>query len=204
MIQVDFEGETLSAALNASFALSATRLPVNKPFFVVGSSVVSLKNDKGEMIMNRNGMPMPFPVLLIRFAKKGDTAPTKYAVNKDPSNKQRYPAEVIAASIPAGEGVVSETLFVSTIARDVRDAVDENNRYIRIAHTGVVADEARAAQAANMSNEAALVAICKAIYAVQDSGKAWVLKAHDCAKLTRDGRRYTAIYVDMEAVNIPT
>lgn len=146
MIQGVFEGEAFSAVLNATFALSATRLPVNKPFFVVGSSIVSLKNDKGEMIMNRDGSPMPFPVLLIRFAKKGDSAPAKCAANKTPTNKQHYPAEAVADKIPEGDGVVSETLFVSTITRDVRDAVDETNQFVRIQHTGVAAEAARAAQ----------------------------------------------------------
>lgn len=47
MIQGVFEGDAFSAVLNATFALSATRLPVNKPFFVVGSSIVSLKMIKG-------------------------------------------------------------------------------------------------------------------------------------------------------------
>lgn len=204
MIQGIFEGEALSAVLNATFALSATRLPVNKPFFVVGSSIVSLKNDKGEMIMNRDGSPMPFPVLLIRFAKKGDTAPAKCQANKQPTNKQRYPAEVVTAKIPEEDGVVSDTLFISTIARDVRDAVDESNQFVRIQHTGVAADAARAAQAANDTNEKALIRICKAIYAVQDTGKCWELKPNDCAKLTRDGRRYPAIYVNLESVAIPT
>lgn len=204
MIQGFFEGEAFSAVLNAAFALSATRLPVNKPFFVVGSSVVSLKNDKGEMIMNRDGNPMPFPVLLIRFANKGGSAPTKCAANKVPTKEQRFPAEVVTATIPAGEGVVNETLFLSTIARDVRDAVDAENQYVRIQHTGVVADVARAAQAANDTNEKALIRVCKAIYAMQDEGKCWVLKPNDCAKLTRDGRRYPAIYVNLESVAIPT
>lgn len=204
MIQGFFEGEAFSAVLNATFALSATRLPVNKPFFVVGSSVVSLKNDKGEMIMNRDGNPMPFPVLLIRFANKGGSAPTKCAANKVPTKVQRFPAEVVTATIPAGEGVVNETLFLSTITRDVRDAVDAENQYIRIQHTGVAADAARAAQAANDTNEKALVRVCKAIYAMQDDGKCWVLKPNDCAKLTRDGRRYPAIYVNLESVAIPT
>lgn len=204
MIQGFFEGEAFSAVLNATFALSATRLPVNKPFFVVGSSVVSLKNDKGEMIMNRDGNPMPFPVLLIRFANKGGSAPTKCAANKVPTKVQRFPAEVVTATIPAGEGVVNETLFLSTITRDVRDAVDAENQYIRIQHTGVAADAARAAQAANDTNEKALVRVCKAIYAMQDNGKCWVLKPNDCAKLTRDGRRYPAIYVNLESVAIPT
>ena len=204
MIQGVFEGDAFAAVLNATFALSATRLPVNKPFFVVGSSIVSLKNDKGEMIMNRDGNPMPFPVLLIRFAKKGDTAPAKCAANKVPTKTQRFPAEVVAATIPTGDGVVSETLFVSTITRDVRDAVDERNQYVRIQHSGIAADAARAAQSANDTNEKALVRICKAIYAVQDTNKCWVLKANDCAKLTRDGRRYPAIYVDLESVAIPT
>ena len=204
MIQGVFEGEALSVVLNATFALSATRLPINKPFFVIGSSIVSLKNDKGEMIMNRDGSPMPFPVLLIRFAKKGDSAPSKCQTNKTPTNKQRFPAEVVTATIPTGDGVVSETLFVSTIARDVRDAVDEANQFVRIQHTGVAADAARAAQAANDTNEKALVRICKAIYDVQDANKCWILKANDCAKLTRDGRRYPAIYVDLVSVAIPT
>ena len=204
MIQGVFEGEAFSAVLNATFALSATRLPVNKPFFVVGSSIVSLKNDKGEMIMNRDGSPMPFPVLLIRFAKKGDTAPAKCAANKVPTKTQRFPAEVVAATIPTGDGIVSETLFVSTITRDVRDAVNEANQYVRIQHSGIAADAARAAQSANDTNEKALVRICKAIYAVQDTNRCWVLKANDCAKLTRDGRRYPAIYVDLESVAIPT
>lgn len=204
MIQGVFEGEAFAAVLNATFALSATRLPVNKPFFVVGSSIVSLKNDKGEMIMNRDGSPMPFPVLLIRFVKKGDTAPTKCAANKTPTNKQRYPAEVVTATIPTENGVVSETLFLSTITRDVRDAVDESNQFVRIQHTGVAADAARAAQSANDTNEKALVRVCKAIYAIQDEGKCWVLKPNDCAKLTRDGRRYPAIYVNLESVAIPT
>lgn len=204
MIQGIFEGEALSAVLNATFALSATRLPVNKPFFVVGSSIVSLKNDKGEMIMNRDGSPMPFPVLLIRFAKKGDTAPAKCQANKAPTNNQRYPAEVVTSKNPEEDGVVSDTLFVSTIARDVRDAVDESNQFVRIQHTGVAADAARAASAANDTNEKALVRVCKAIYAVQDGGKCWELKPNDCAKLTRDGRRYPAIYVNLESVAIPT
>lgn len=204
MIQGVFEGEAFTAVLNATFALSATRLPVNKPFFVVGSSIVSLKNDKGEMIMNRDGTPMPFPVLLIRFVKKGDTAPAKCPTNKTPTNKQRYPAEVVAAKIPEVDGVVDDTLYVSTITRDVRDAVDESNQFVRIQHTGVAAEAARAAQADNATNEKALVAICKAIYAVQDGGKCWVLKPNDCAKLTRDGRRYPAIYVNLESVAIPT
>lgn len=204
MIQGIFEGETLAAVLNATFALSATRLPVNKPFFVVGSSIVSLKNDKGEMIMNRDGSPMPFPVLLIRFANKGDSAPTKCAANKVPTKVQRFPAEVVTATIPTEDGVVSDTLFVSTIARDVRDAVDESNQFVRIQHTGVAADAARAAQTANDTNEKALVRICKAIYAMQDTGKCWVLKPNDCAKLTRDGRRYPAIYVNLESAAIPT
>lgn len=204
MIQGFFEGEAFSAVLNATFALSATRLPVNKPFFVVGSSVVSLKNDKGEMIMNRDGNPMPFPVLLIRFANKGGSAPTKCAANKVPTKVQRFPAEVVTATIPAGEGVVNETLFLSTITRDVRDAVDAENQYVHIQHTGVAAEAARAAQAANDTNEKALVRVCKAIYAMQDEGKCWVLKPNDCAKLTRDGRRYPAIYVNLESVAIPT
>lgn len=204
MIQGFFEGEAFSAVLNATFALSATRLPVNKPFFVVGSSIVSLKNDKGEMIMNRDGNPMPFPVLLIRFANKGCSAPTKCAANKVPTKVQRFPAEVVTATIPAGEGVVNETLFLSTITRDVRDAVDAENQYVRIQHTGVVAEAARAAQAANDTNEKALFRVCKAIYAMQDDGKCWVLKPNDCAKLTRDGRRYPAIYVNLESVAIPT
>lgn len=204
MIQGFFEGEAFSAVLNATFALSTTRLPVNKPFFVVGSSVVSLKNDKGEMIMNRDGNPMPFPVLLIRFANKGGSAPTKCAANKVPTKVQRFPAEVVTATIPAGEGVVNETLFLSTITRDVRDAVDAGNQYVCIQHTGVAAEAARAAQAANDTNEKALVRVCKAIYAMQDAGKCWVLKPNDCAKLTRDGRRYPAIYVDLESVAIPT
>lgn len=203
MIQGVFEGDAFAAVLNATFALSATRLPVNKPFFVVGSSIVSLKNDKGEMIMNRDGNPMPFPVLLIRFAKKGDSAPAKCAANKTPTNKQRYPAEVVTDKIPEG-GVVDETLFLSTITRDVRDAVDAENQFVRIQHTGVAADAARAACAANDTNEKALVRVCKAIYAMQDEGKAWVLKPNDCAKLTRDGRRYPAIYVNLESVAIPT
>lgn len=202
MIQGVFEGDAFSAVLNATFALSATRLPVNKPFFVVGSSIVSLKNDKGEMIMNRDGSPMPFPILLIRFAKKGDSAPVKCAANKIPTNKQRYSAEVVIDKIP--EGIVSETLFLSTITRDVRDAVDAENQFVRIQHTGVAADAARAAQAANDTNEKALVRVCKAIYAMQDDGKCWVLKPNDCAKLTRDGRRYPAIYVNLESVAIPT
>lgn len=204
MIQGVFEGDAFTAVLNATFALSTTRLPVNKPFFVVGSSIVSLKNDKGEMIVNRDGNPMPFTVLLIRFAKKGDSAPTKGAVNKVPTKAQRFPAEVVAATIPEGEGVVDETLFLSSITRDVRDAVDAENQYVRIQHTGVAADEARAAQAANDTNEKALARVCKAIYAVQDAGKAWALKPNDCAKLTRDGRRYPAIYVNMMSVAIPT
>lgn len=154
--------------------------------------------------MNRDGSPMPFPVLLIRFAKKGDTAPTKCAANKTPTNKQRYPAEVVTDKIPEGDGIVSETLFLSTITRDVRDAVDESNQFVRIQHTGVAADAARAAQAANDTNEKALVRVCKAIYAMQDEGKCWVLKPNDCAKLTRDGRRYPAIYVNLESVAIPT
>ena len=74
--------------------------------------------------MNRDGNPMPFPVLLIRFVKAGDSAPAKCAANKTPTNKQRFPAEVVTATIPAADGVVSETLFLSTITRDVRDAVD--------------------------------------------------------------------------------
>lgn len=204
MIQGFFEGEAFSAVLNATFALSATRLPVNKPFFVVGSSVVSLKNDKGEMIMNRDGNPMPFPVLLIRFANKGNSAPTKCAANKVPTKVQRIPAEVVTATIPTGEGVVNETLFLSTITRDVRDAVDAENQYVRIQHTGVAAEAARAAQAANDTNEKALVRVCKAIYSMQDDGKCWVLKPNDCVKLTRDGRRYPAIYVNLESVAIPT
>lgn len=204
MIQGFFEGEAFSAVLSATFALSATRLPVEKPFFVVGSSIVSLKNDKGEMIMNRDGNPMPFPVLLIRFANKGDSAPTKCAANRAPTKVQRFPAEVVTATIPAGEGVVNETLFLSTITRDVRDAVDAENQYVRIQHAGVAADAARAAQAANDTNEKALVRVCKAIYAIQDADKCWVLKPQDCAKLTRDGRRYPAIYVDMKSVAIPT
>lgn len=204
MIQGVFEGDAFAAVLNATFALSATRLPVNKPFFVVGSSIVSLKNDKGEMIMNRDGSPMPFPVLLIRFAKKGDSAPAKCAANKTPTNKQRYSAEVVTDKIPEGDGVVNETLFLSTVTRDVRDAVDESNNFVRIQHTGVAADAARAACAANDTNEKALVRVCKAIYAMQDEGKAWVLKPNDCAKLTRDGRRYPAIYVNLESVAIPT
>ena len=203
MIQGAFEGDAFAAVLNATFALSATRLPVNKPFFVVGSSIVSLKNDKGEMIMNRDGSPMPFPVLLIRFAKKGDSAPAKCAANKIPTNKQRYSAEVVTDKIPEG-GVVDETLFLSTITRDVRDAVDESNQFVRIQHTGVAADAARAACAANDTNEKALVRVCKAIYAMQDEGKCWVLKPNDCAKLTRDGRRYPAIYVNLESAAIPT
>ena len=203
MIQGVFEGDAFAAVLNATFALSATRLPVNKPFFVVGSSIVSLKNDKGEMIMNRDGNPMPFPVLLIRFAKKGDSAPAKCAANKTPTNKQRYSAEVVTDKIPEG-GVVDETLFLSTITRDVRDAVDESNQFVRIQHTGVAADAARAACAANDTNEKALVRVCKAIYAMQDEGKCWVLKPNDCAKLTRDGRRYPAIYVNLESAAIPT
>ena len=142
MIQGVFEGDAFAAVLNATFALSATRLPVNKPFFVIGSSIVSLKNDKGEMIMNRDGNPMPFPVLLIRFAKKGDSAPAK--CNKTPTNKQRYPAEVVTDKIPEGNGIVSETLFLSTITRDVRDAVNESNQFVRIQHTGVAADAAPA------------------------------------------------------------
>ena len=182
MIQGVFEGDAFAAVLNATFALSATRLPVNKPFFVVGSSIVSLKNDKGEMIMNRDGNPMPFPVLLIRFAKKGDSAPAKCAANKTPTNKQRYPAEVVTDKISEGDGVVSETLFLSTITRDVRDAVDAENQFVRIQHTGVAADAARAACAANDTNEKALVRVCKAIYAMQDEGKCWVLKPNDCAK----------------------
>ena len=201
MIQGVFEGDAFSAVLNATFALSATRLPVNKPFFVVGSSIVSLKNDKGETIMNRDGNPMPFPVLLIRFAKKGDSAPTKCAANKVPTKAQHYPPEVVTATIPTE---VDETLFLSTITRDVRDAVDAENQFVRIQHTGVAADAARAACAANDTNEKALVRVCKAIYAMQDEGKAWVLKPNDCAKLTRDGRRYPAIYVNMESVAIPT
>lgn len=204
MIQGVFEGDAFAAVLNATYALSATRLPVNKPFFVVGSSIVSLKNDKGEMIMNRDGNPMPFPVLLIRFAKKGDSAPTKCAANKVPTKVQRFPAEVVTATIPRGEGVVNETLFLSTITRDVRDAVDAENQFVRIQHTGVAAEEARAAQAANDTNEKALVRICTAIYAVQDTGKCCVLKPNDCAKLSRDGRRYPAIYVNLELVAIPT
>ena len=203
MIQGVFEGDAFAAVLNATFALSATRLPVNKPFFVVGSSIVSLKNDKGEMIMNRDGSPMPFPVLLIRFSKKGDSAPAKCAANKTPTNKQRYSAEVVTDKIPEG-GVVDETLFLSTITRDVRDAVDESNQFVRIQHTGVAADAARAACAANDTNEKALVRVCKAIYAMQDEGKCWVLKPNDCAKLTRDGRRYPAIYVNLESAAIPT
>ena len=182
MIQGVFEGDAFAAVLNATFALSATRLPGNEPFFVVGSSIVSLKNDKGEMIMNRDGSPMPFPVLLIRFAKKGDTAPAKCAANKVPTKVQRFPAEVVAATIPTGDGVVSETLFLSTITRDVRDAVDERNQFVRIQHSGVAADAARAAQAANETNEKALVRFCKAIYAVQATNKCWILKANDCAK----------------------
>ena len=180
MIQGVFEGDAFAAVLNATFALSATRLPVNKPFFVVGSSIVSLKNDKGEMIMNRDGSPMPFPVLLIRFAKKGDSAPTKCQANKVPTKTQRFPAEVVTATIPTGDGVVSETLFVSTITRDVRDAVDERNQYVRIQHSGIAADAARAAQSANDTNEKALVRICKAIYAVQDTNRCWILKPNDC------------------------
>lgn len=154
--------------------------------------------------MNRDGNPMPFPVLLIRFAKKGGSAPTKCAANKVPTKAQHYPAEVVAATIPAEDGVVSETLFLSTITRDVRDAVDAENQFIRIQHTGVAADAARAAQAANDTNEKALVRVCEAIYAMQDEGKAWVLKPNDCSKLTRDGRRYPAIYVNLESVAIPT
>lgn len=197
MIQGVFEGNAFAAVLNATFALSATRLPIDKPFFVVGSSIVSLKNDKGEMIMNRDGSPMPFPVLLIRFAKKGDSAPSKCAANKVPSKVQRFPAEVVTATVPTEDGVVSDTLFLSTITRDVRDAVDEANQFVRIQHAGVAADAARAAQAANDTNEKALVRVCKAIYALQDAGKCWELKPNDCTKLTRDGRRYPAIYVDM-------
>nr|DAU96993.1 MAG TPA: hypothetical protein [Bacteriophage sp.] len=204
MIQGVFEGDAFAAVLNATFALSATRLPVGKPFFVVGSSILSLKHDKGEMIMNRDGSPMPFPVLLIRFVKKGDSAPSKCQASRQPNNKQRYPAEVVTATIPTEDGVVNETLFLSTITRDVRDAVDETNQFVRIQHTGVAADAARAAQAANDTNEKALVRICKAIYAVQDTGKCWILKANDCAKLTREGRRYPAIYVNLESVAIPT
>lgn len=204
MIQGVFEGDAFAAALNATFALSATRLPVNKPFFVVGSSIVSLKNDKGEMIMNRDGKPMPFPVLLIRFAKKGDSAPTKCASNKVPTKVQRFPAEVVTANIPEGDGVVSEVLFLSTITRDVRDAVDESNQFVRIQHTGVAAEAARAAQAENATNEKALIRVCNAIYSKQDEGKCWVLKPNDCAKLTRDGSRYPAIYVNLESVAIPT
>ena len=204
MIQGVFEGDAFSAVLNATFALSATRLPVNKPFFVVGSSIVSLKNDKGEMIMNRDGNPMPFPVLLIRFAKKGDSAPTKCAANKVPTKVQHYPAEVVTATIPAENGVVNETLFLSTITRDVRDAVDAENQFVRIQHTGVAADAARAVCAANETDEKGLVRVCKAMYAMQEEGKCWVLKPNDCAKLTRDGRRYPAIYVNLESVAIPT
>ena len=204
MIQGVFEGEAFAAVLNATFALSATRLPVNKPFFVVGSSIVSLKNDKGEMIMNRDGSPMPFPVLLIRFAKKGDSAPMECAANKVPTKVQHYSPEVVTATIPTEDGVVNETLFLSTITRDVRDAVDAENQFVRIQHTGVAADAARAAQAANDTNEKALVRVCTAIYDMQDEGKCWVLKPNDCAKLTRDGRRYPAIYVNLEPAAIPT
>ena len=204
MIQGVFEGDAFAAVLNATFALSATRLPVNKPFFVVGSSIVSLKNDKGEMIMNRDGSPMPFPTLLIRFANKGDSAPTKCAANKVPTKVQRFPAEAVTATIPTEDGVVSDTLFVSTITREVRAAVEAENQFVRIQHTGVAADAARAAQTANDTNEKALVRICKAIYAMQDTGKCWVLKPNDCAKLTRDGRRYPAIYVNLESAAIPT
>lgn len=197
MIQGNFERENLSAALSASFALNATRLPVNKPFWVIGSGLVSLQSDSGETIMNRNGTPMSFPVLLIRLVKaSGEKAPTSCSANALPNKTQRFPESVVATTADQLREA-EDTLFVSTVARDVRDAVDANNQYVRIAHTGVVADAARAAQAANYTNEAALVAICKAIYAVQDSDKAWVLKPRDCTKLTRDGRRYPTIYVDM-------
>lgn len=154
--------------------------------------------------MNRDGSPMPFPVLLIRFAKKGDTAPSNALPGKTPTNKQRYPAEVVTATIPTEDGVVDDTLFLSTISRDVRDAVDAEHQFVRIQHTGVAADAARAAQAANDTNEQALVRVCKAIYAIQDKGKCWVLSPKDCVKLTRDGRRYPAIYVDLLSVAIPT
>lgn len=192
MIQGVFEGETLAAAMSASFALNATRLPIEKPFWVIGSGLVSLANDRGETITNRDGQPMAFSVLLIRFVKNGEKAPKPSM----PDATHRYPDDVVATTKDQ-LAVADDKIFVSTVARDVRDAVDADNQYIRIVHTGVVAEAARAAQAANESNEKALVRICKAIYAIQDKDKPWVLESRDCAKLARDGHRYPAIYVNM-------
>lgn len=197
MIQGVFEGETLAAAMSASFALNATRLPINKPFWVIGSGLVSLANDKGETIMNRQGTPMAFPVLLIRFvANKGEKAPKPCNVNELPDKTHRFPESVIATTAEQLK-VSDDTIFLSTVARDVRDAVDANNQYTRIQHIGIVAEAARAAQGSNMTNETALVSICKAIYAVQDKEQPWVLESNDCAKLAHDGHRYPAIYVNL-------
>lgn len=197
MIQGVFEGETLAAAMSASFALNATRLPIGKPFWVIGGGLVSLANDRGETITNRDGQPMAFPVLLIRFVKKnGEKAPKPCKATELPDATHRYPDSVVATTKDQ-LAVADEQIFVSTVARDVRDAVDADNQYIRIVHTGVVAEAARAAQAANENNEKALIRICKAIYAIQDKDKPWVLESHDCAKLARDGHRYPAIYVNM-------
>lgn len=197
MIQGVFEGETLAAAMSASFALNATRLPINKPFWVIGGGLISLANDRGETIMNRQGTPMAFPVLLVRFVvKKGEKAPKPCKVNELPDKTHRFPESVIATTADQ-LNVAVDTIFLSTVARDVRDAVDANNQYTRIQHTGIVAEAARTAQTANMNNEAALISICNAIYAVQDKDQPWILESKDCAKLARDGHRYPAIYVNL-------
>lgn len=197
MIQGVFEGETLAAAMSASFALNATRLPINKPFWVIGGGLVSLSNDRGETIMNRQGTPMAFPVLLIRFVvKKGEKAPEPCKANELADKTHRFPENTIATTNEQLK-MADDTIFLSTVARDVRDAVDANNQYTRIQHTGIVAEAARTAQASNMTNELALTSICKAIYTMQDKDQPWILESNDCAKLARDGHRYPAIYVNL-------
>lgn len=203
MIQGYYEGQTLSEVLKSAFALSAIRLPVNRPFWVIGGGLLTLSNEKGEAIMGMNGKPLPFPVLLLRFVKTDkEAAPKAEAKGERPTAKsgKRFHAETIAAT-KEDFGIADDVLFLSTVCRDVRDAVDNDNNFVRIAHTGIVAEEARSAQAEKLTNEMAVVKICKAIYAMQDNNKPWVLKPEDYTKLTRDGRRYQAIYVNMVQAN---
>lgn len=205
MIQGYVAGENLAEVLNAAFALSATRLPIGKAFWVVGGGLLTLKDDDGNVIMDRNGKPKPFPVLLIRFRKTNDeTAPAGAAKGTlTATSGKRLNHETIATKEDHFK-VGDEVLFLSTICRDVRDAVDDKNHFMRLAHEGVVADTARAALAAADSNEKAITRICKAIYDLQDTrgnGKPWALVPKDCTKLTRDGRRYPAYFVDMVQVD---